>query len=206
MCTWRAACLSRTSCRIACAVSSSKRVRHHKFLPFGAAQQDCLGRALCSLCLSETVSTIAGQGEVGWVDGAGPTARFNSPCGLALFKGHLLLADRYNHRVRQIAIQVLTVPKFLCPFSAGLLRLVWLAQDDGKCTVSSVVGNGGTKIVDGPAGEASLSAPMYLVVAGDAVFISSEFLNGVVKWDTQTGEHRRRIARKRCCCCLLRCC
>jgi sugar lactone lactonase YvrE len=49
------------------------------------------------------VSTLAGDGTPGLVEGPGASARFHSPEGLAYDgAGHLLVADYENHRVRQI--------------------------------------------------------------------------------------------------------
>jgi len=51
------------------------------------------------------VTTLAGQGTAGYLDGAGTTARFSSPSGIALTSdGQLLVADRDNHCIRKIAI------------------------------------------------------------------------------------------------------
>ena len=49
------------------------------------------------------VTTIAGTGVAGFQDGAGYSAAFKCPWGLAFDKeGHLLVADNYNHRLRKI--------------------------------------------------------------------------------------------------------
>lgn len=55
---------------------------------------------------SGTASLLAGkQDEVGYRDGTGSAALFNSPWGMALDdKGNLLVADSSNHVLRQIAI------------------------------------------------------------------------------------------------------
>jgi len=53
------------------------------------------------------VSTIAGTGEQGFLDGAGTVARFNYPSGIILIEsdGSLLVADPPNHRIRCIKQQ-----------------------------------------------------------------------------------------------------
>ena len=50
------------------------------------------------------VSTVAGDGLAGWVDGPGRQARFNGPTGVAVdLLGNVFVADTYNDRIRKIA-------------------------------------------------------------------------------------------------------
>ena len=50
------------------------------------------------------VSTIAGDGTAGYVDGAAAQARFNGPIGVAVDKqGNVYVADTYNDRLRKIS-------------------------------------------------------------------------------------------------------
>jgi hypothetical protein len=50
-----------------------------------------------------TVSTLAGSGSRGVVDGAGAAAQFNGPRGVAVDgEGSFIIADYGNHRVRKI--------------------------------------------------------------------------------------------------------
>ena len=50
-----------------------------------------------------SVSTLAGGGEPGYLDGAGRAARFNGPVGVAVDReGIVYVADTYNDRVRRI--------------------------------------------------------------------------------------------------------
>ena len=50
------------------------------------------------------VSTYAGSGESGWLDGVGTSARFFTPHGLcANSAGLLFIADFFNNRIRQIS-------------------------------------------------------------------------------------------------------
>ncbi|HVU36421.1 MAG TPA: SMP-30/gluconolactonase/LRE family protein, partial [Opitutaceae bacterium] len=52
---------------------------------------------------SGNVTTFAGQPGCGWADGNGRDTRFFSPSGLALdANGNLIVADTYNHIIRQI--------------------------------------------------------------------------------------------------------
>lgn len=51
------------------------------------------------------VSTIAGNGTAGYVDGQGASAEFNGPIGVAVDgNGNVFVADTYNDRIRKIAV------------------------------------------------------------------------------------------------------
>ncbi|MEJ7624336.1 MAG: hypothetical protein WKF34_10130 [Pyrinomonadaceae bacterium] len=50
-----------------------------------------------------SVTTLAG-GRRGFVDGQGETAQFDTPSGIALWNGKLLIADTGNHRVRLVEL------------------------------------------------------------------------------------------------------
>lgn len=51
------------------------------------------------------VSTIAGNGTAGYVDGAAAQAQFNGPIGVAVdVNGSVYVADTYNDRIRKISI------------------------------------------------------------------------------------------------------
>ena len=52
------------------------------------------------------VSTIAGDGTAGWVDGDGTIARFNFPAGIAInSKGQIFICDRGGHTVRKMTME-----------------------------------------------------------------------------------------------------
>jgi glucose/arabinose dehydrogenase len=61
----------------------------------------------------QQVSTVAGDGEVGHLDGAAAQAQFHNPTGLALLPdGRVLVTDYGNHRIRMLSAdlqQVTTV-------------------------------------------------------------------------------------------------
>jgi len=50
--------------------------------------------------------TLAGSGNPGGSDGGGGDARFNQPAGLTLSDGRILVADRRNHKIRQVELNV----------------------------------------------------------------------------------------------------
>src|SRR5215212_6414393 len=53
-----------------------------------------------------TVSTVAGDGTAGYVDGPGAQAQFNGPVGLAVSEGgDIYVADTYNDAIRMITTQ-----------------------------------------------------------------------------------------------------
>jgi hypothetical protein len=60
---------------------------------------------------SGTVTTLAGSNSAGFVDGAGTSATFNQPGGVAINTGrtHIFVADTANHLIRRIEIASRTV-------------------------------------------------------------------------------------------------
>ncbi len=53
---------------------------------------------------TNVVSTIAGNGSAGYVDGTAATARFNKPFGVSVDNsGNVYVTDQSNHRVRKIS-------------------------------------------------------------------------------------------------------
>ena len=58
---------------------------------------------------SGDVSTLAGTTQSGYMDGTGTSARFNMPCGVAVFtNGVVYVADTGNNRIRKIVTNVVT--------------------------------------------------------------------------------------------------
>jgi len=55
---------------------------------------------------TRVVTTLAGSGSVGFANGAGSSAKFNNPCGVAIDPSgaFALVADIYNHRIRRVEI------------------------------------------------------------------------------------------------------
>ncbi len=102
------------------------------------------------------VSTLAGSGIVGFADGIGPAATFNSPNGVAVDNsGNVFVADTGNHAIRRIT-------------RAG--------------AVSTWAGNGVSGFIDGAGTTASFNAPSGVAVSstGD-VFVADTFNNAIRK-------------------------
>lgn len=96
------------------------------------------------------VSTLAGVGSTGAVDGTGGTAKFNYPGGVAVdTSGHVYVADKDNHLIRKIS-------------SAGV--------------VSTLAGVGGTTgNTDGTGGTAKFSSPAGIAVdLSGTVFVADQ--------------------------------
>ncbi len=95
------------------------------------------------------VSTLAGNGGTGYADGAGATARFANPSGIAVdWSGNVYIADQLNSRIRKIN-------------SSGM--------------VSTFAGNGNRGYTDGMGGVAQFSLPSGVVVDWtDNVYIADQ--------------------------------
>ncbi len=95
-----------------------------------------------------TVSTLAGNGQAGFVDGVRSQARFHFPTGLALdHDGNLYIADTFNHAIRK-----LTPEGF----------------------VSTVAGTGTAGFREGPAREAQLREPRGVACGPAGVIFLSD--------------------------------
>lgn len=64
---------------------------------------DLLNSCIRKITTDGVVSTFAGSGIIGFLDGPGTTARFNSPYGITVdATGNVYVADQSNHRIRKI--------------------------------------------------------------------------------------------------------
>ncbi len=98
------------------------------------------------------VSTVAGSGQAGFVDGAASSAQFNSPFGVAIdIAGNLLVADSANRRIRTIA-------------------------KDG--TVATLAGSGGQQLLDGSGIQAAFLYPYGIVLDPQGTIVVAD-LNAV---------------------------
>lgn len=94
------------------------------------------------------VSTVAGDGTVGYVDGPANQARFNGPIGVAVdTTGNIYVADTYNDRIRRIAA-------------------------DGQ--VTTVAGGAGPGYLDGNSESSLFDTPCGVVVAADGALIVAD--------------------------------
>lgn len=91
-----------------------------------------------------TVTKLAGTGTAGFVNGAGTTAEFSNPSGVAVTSsGTIYVADYFNNRIRKIVCTSLTV---------------------ANCTVSTLAGSGATGNADGTGGNATFNLPSGVAV------------------------------------------
>ncbi len=107
------------------------------------------------------VSTLAGSGESGYSDGAGQTAKFNSPSGITVDKqGNIYVSDSMNHVVRKIS------------------------PNGQVSTIAGIAGKRGC--VDGDAEKAKFSRPDSIIIDNDEnLYISDLGSNRIRKIDTQ---------------------
>jgi sugar lactone lactonase YvrE len=107
------------------------------------------------------VSTLAGDGIPGYMDGPAPQARFNGPIGIALAPdGRIVIADTYNDRIRVI---------------------------DAKGTVTTLAGSGNPGADDGAADSASFDTPTGIAVDARGMIYVADTGNGVVRTVDQDG-------------------
>jgi streptogramin lyase len=101
------------------------------------------------------VTTVAGAGAPGYLDGAGRASAFDGPMGLAYAPGgRLYVADAYNHRIRAI---------------------------DASGTVTTLAGTGVPGFADGPAATAQFDTPCGVAVAPDGSLYVADTGNGLVR-------------------------
>ena len=96
------------------------------------------------------VSTLAGSGTPGHANGAGTTARFDGPRGIAVSDGTLYVADSGNHRIRAI--------------------------DIATKTVRDIAGDGTAGSTNGIGTAARLDDPTDIVVSGNTLYVTSRSL------------------------------
>jgi len=159
-----------------------------------------------------TVTTLAGAGTTGYIDGAGPSSRFNLPQGLAIDNsGNVYVADTENHRIRLIspAGRVSTVAgtgtsgntdgnaavaKFSSPVGLALddQDNLYVADsgnhkirmiDRSVDVISTIAGNGNSGLVDSN----QFNWPTGLVLANNDTIYVADKLNHAIRQLTRNG-------------------
>ena len=102
------------------------------------------------------VSTLAGSGTAGHIDGAGTAARFNRPRDLALSGTTLYVSDQNNHRIR--AIDLASANK----------------------TVSTLAGSGTAGDTDGAGTAAQFNDPRGLALSGTTLYVA-DYSNHLIR-------------------------
>lgn len=149
------------------------------------------------------VSTLAGNGVAGLVDGVGPLASFNNPKGMTLgADGNLYVADYGNSAIRQVtpagavttfaggsagtADGVGRAAQFTNPWgiAADAAGNLWVAEASPSCrirriardaTVTTVSDTGCNASLDGPLGTARFFGPSHLAFDGlGNLFVSDQ--------------------------------
>ena len=116
---------------------------------------------LANYSTSCTVTTLAGSGDYGSVDGTGTAASFNSPYGVAVdSSGNVYVADSGNHKIRKIT-------------SAGV--------------VTTLAGTGERGSVDGTGTAASFDLPWGVAVDSSGNVYVADVRNHKIRKITPTG-------------------
>lgn len=154
-----------------------------------------------------TVSTLAGSGTAGWVDGPGATAQFDLPKGITFDGSGNVYVTEWGGggRVRQIdpagTVSTLVGPGFLSSpndiaFDPSANNFLFIADwgshrvkhTDATGNVTIIAGSGAAGYLDGPAATAQFSLPSGIAVDGAGNVFVTEFGNHTVrKIDMATG-------------------
>ncbi len=111
------------------------------------------------------VTTIAGTGEEGWLDGPAKAAQFHEPSGLALDgRGALYVVERANHRVRKI-----------------------VGYDGADAVVSTVAGDGTAGYTEGAGAAARFNQPEDVAIGPDGALYVADLKNHRVRKVTADG-------------------
>jgi sugar lactone lactonase YvrE len=101
------------------------------------------------------ITTIAGDGTPGFVDGPAAQARFSGPVGVAVDRtGRIIVADTYNDRIRAI-------------------------DPDG--TVRTIAGGAAVGTADGPGALARFDTPCGVAIAPDGRILVADTGNGLLR-------------------------
>ena len=116
---------------------------------------DTGNHAIRKIAKDGTVTTLAGNGTPGSMDGIGRAAQFNGPVGLAVDDaGIVYVADTYNDRIRRIG-------------------------RDGN--VTTIAGSGKPGLLDGMAASASFDTPSALAVTTNGTLYVADTGNNAIR-------------------------
>ena len=116
---------------------------------------DTGNHAIRKIAPNGSVTTLAGDGQPGYLDGKGRAARFHAPVGLAVDRrGNVYVADTYNDRIRRIA-------------------------PDGS--VTTVAGGDRPGNADGPASNAAFDTPSAIAVGKDGTLFVADTGNNAIR-------------------------
>ena len=108
------------------------------------------------------VSTVAGNGTAGYVDGPAISAQFDAPVGVAVDPaGNIYVADTYNDRIRKVSV-------------------------DGQ--VTTIAGGGRPGFADGAATNALFDTPCGLVILTDGTLIVADTGNDKLRKISPAGQ------------------
>lgn len=160
------------------------------------------------------VSTLAGTGQAGDVDGPAATAQFRNPEGVAVSDAGVWVADTFNHKIRFISISgsVRTVagsgtpgradgdaatasfnaPTGIAVDSQGRVYIGdsgnhTIRRTDGSGQVSTFAGTGQVGATDGDAASASFFHPEGIAVCHDNAVYVADFDNHLIRKITPEG-------------------
>jgi sugar lactone lactonase YvrE len=123
---------------------------------------DTRNNAIRKVAPDGSVSTLAGGGDAGYLDGIGRAARFDGPVGVAVDRdGNVFVADTYNDRIRRIA-------------------------RDG--TVTTVAGSGAPDYLDGTGSAAAFDTPSAIAVDQHGVLFVADTGNNAIRRIGKNGE------------------
>ncbi|MBD1210771.1 MAG: putative Ig domain-containing protein, partial [Ignavibacteria bacterium] len=177
-------------------------------LPFGIAT-DAMGNIYVAdtgnnrirkISPSGAVSTFAGSGIAGYVDGGATVCQFKNPFGVALDSmGNVYVADNGNQRIRKISVGgvVTTIASGLFPVGlaidkAGNIYVSdWLNDKISKINPAGVVttlaGGSGSGYADGTGSSAKFNSPAGLALDGAGNIYTAENNNSRIRKITPLG-------------------